>query len=245
MKGSEYISAVNACIDKAWNTQKSAIMKAAEEIARATREKHNVYVFGCSHAGIIAEEVFYRSGGMVTVNPIMFPGFMLNTRPITLTSKLEKVSGIAKALIEENGLSKGDTLIIHSVSGRNTVPVEMASEARARGVYVCCITNLEYSRSVSSRSPDKKRLFEVSDTVIDNCGCIGDAAVSLDGLPERIGATSTAVGAAIINSIIIEAVEILLSEGITPPVFMSANLDGGAEHNAKILEEYSDNIKYM
>ena len=121
----------------------------------------------------------------------------------------------------------------------------MAIEARAMGVHTVCITNLEYSNAVTSRHPSGKRLFEVCDLVIDNCGVTGDAAIRLDGLEERIGPTSTAVGTAILNAIIIEAVEQMIADGIVPPVFMSANIDGGDRHNARIFEEYKDNIFYM
>ena len=33
--------------------------------------------------------------------------------------------------------------------------------------------------------------------------------------------------------------------GVTPPVFMSANLEGGDAHNKVILEQYKDQICYM
>ena len=245
MKSTEYISIVIETIRRASETQRVPMSDTSSLIADAAEKKHNVWIFGCSHAGIIAEEAFYRSGGMVTVNPIMFPGFMLNTRPVTMTSKLERLPGLGKIIAEENKLQKDDVLIIHSVSGRNTVPVELALAASEIGTRTVALTNLEYSRSVVSRAPCGKRLFEVCDVVIDNCGCAGDACVSLDGLPERIGPTSTAVGAAIINAVIIDAVETLISRGVIPPVFMSANLDGGPEHNQKILEEYRENIFYM
>lgn len=245
MNGNRYIETVLATTDKAWNTQKEQIDKAVSLLAEATKRKSNCYIFGCSHAGIIAEEGFYRSGGLVTLNPIFFPGFMLNTRPVTMTSQLERLHGLAEIILNENKLKKDDVLFIHSVSGRNTVPVEMAQLAAERGIHTVALTNVEYSSSVTSRAPSGKRLFEVCDVVIDNCGCVSDAAVRIEGLPEKIGPTSTAVGAAIINAIIIEAVEKLVNDGIVPPVFMSANIDGGTEHNAKILEEYGENIFYM
>ena len=108
-----------------------------------------------------------------------------------------------------------------------------------------CITNLAYSNAVSSRHPSGKRLFEVCDIVIDNKGDVGDAAVQEDGLPEKIGPTSTVVGAALINAIVIDAVNRMIDDGVVPPVLMSANLDGGDEHNARIFEEYKENIFYM
>ena len=245
MYGEEYIKNITECINKSWITQKEKIENAARLVAEAIKRKSNVYVFGCSHAGILAEEVFYRTGGLAVINPIFFPGFMLNTKPITMTSQLERLPGLASIILKQNNLKKDDVLIIHSVSGRNTVPVEMAVLAKEIGIHTAAITNINYSRSVESRSPDGKRLFEVCDIVIDNCGEIGDACIKLEGLEEKIGPTSTAVGTALINALVIEAVELLISDGIVPPVFMSANLNGGDEHNALIFNEYKDNIFYM
>ena len=245
MKGSCYISVVNETIARAWNSQQEKIAAAAEQIAEALKRKNNVFIFGCSHAGILSEEVFYRTGGLAVINPIFFPGFMLNTKPVTMTSRLERIPGIGRMLLLENHLRKGDVLLIHSVSGRNTVPVEMAIEASKTGVYVIALTNMEYSSGAASRHPSGKKLYEVSDLVLDNCGVPGDAAIRLEGLEEAVGPTSTAVGAALMNGLIIEVVEKLINDKIVPPVFLSANLDGGDEHNRKIFKEYKDNIFYM
>ena len=245
MNGKDYINIVTDTIYRAYNGQTEKINAAADALAEAVEAKKNVFVFGCSHAGIIAEEVFYRTGGLAVINPVFFPAMMLNTRPITMTSELERVSGIGTVIINQNNIKEGDLLIIHSVSGRNTVPVEMACEAKKHSVKTVCITNLNYSKAVKSRHPSGKRLFEVCDIVIDNMGETGDAAVTVDGLPEKIGPTSTAVGAALINAIVIDAVNKMISDGTVPPVLMSANLDGGDEHNRRIFEEYKDNIFYM
>jgi uncharacterized phosphosugar-binding protein len=244
MFADNYITILQETIQKAWDEQKDIIGEAAEAVKTALTEKHSVFIFGCSHAGILAEEVFYRTGGLAVINPIFFPGFMLNTRPITMTSQLERLDGLGKILVKENRLKEGDVLIIHSVSGRNNVPVEMAEEAKALGVKTIAVTNIAYSSAVTSRHPSGKRLFEVCDIVIDNKGCVGDAAVTLEGLPEKIGPTSTACGAALINALVIETVGKMLEEGKIPPVFLSANLDGGDEHNKKIFEEYKDSIFY-
>lgn len=245
MHGDTYIKAVSDCIGRAWESQREVFDTSATLIADTVSAKQNVFVFGCSHAGILAEEVFYRTGGLAVINPIFFPGFMLNTRPITMTSELERIPGLGSTILKQNHVGAGDVLILHSVSGRNTVPVEMAIEAGRIGAKTICITNLAYSRSVTSRHPSGKRLFEVCDIVIDNCGDIGDAAISIEGLAEKIGPTSTSVGTALINAVVIEAVEKMIKNGIVPPVFMSANLDGGDEHNALIFKEYGDNIFYM
>ena len=118
-------------------------------------------------------------------------------------------------------------------------------EAQKRGVFVACITNLDYSKSVTSRHPSGKHLYEVSDVVIDNCGVSGDAAIAIPNLAERVGPTSTVVGAAILNALVVDVIETLVEAGEIPPIFMSANLDGGDAHNKTMMEEYKDNIFYM
>ena len=42
-----------------------------------------------------------------------------------------------------------------------------------------------------------------------------------------------------------DTAEMLIGRGVVPPVFMSANLDGGPEHNQRVIEEYKDNIFYQ
>lgn len=245
MNADRYIQIAQETIEKAWSTQRSKIQTVAKVMAETIIHKNSVFIFGCSHAGILAEEAFYRTGGLAVINPIFFPALMLNTRPVTMTSKVERISGIGKILADENGLSEGDLLIIHSVSGRNTVPVELAEEAAKRGVITVAITNVAYSSAVTSRHPSGKRLFEVCDYVIDNCGPVGDATVEIPGLPERIGPTSTVCGTALLNGIIIETTDQIIQSGTVPPIFMSANLDGGDEHNAVIMEQYHNQIRYM
>ncbi len=245
MVSDDYIRKIHETLSLAWEKGRESFSDCARLLADTIAVKQNIYVFGCSHAGILAEELFYRSGGLALINPIFFPGFMLNTRPVTLTSDLERVDGIGTALLKQHNVKKGDVLIIHSVSGRNNVPVEMAIEATKMGVRTVCLTNVSYSKSVDSRHSSGKRLFECCELVLDNGGDIGDAAVQPKGLPERMAPTSTAVGTALLNAIIVETVELLLSRDILPPIFVSANLDGGDEWNKNILQEYKENIFYM
>lgn len=40
--------------------------------------KRSVYIFGASHAGILAEEMYYRAGGMMTINAIFGREVMLD-----------------------------------------------------------------------------------------------------------------------------------------------------------------------
>ena len=88
-------------------------------------------------------------------------------------------------------------------------------------------------------------MFEIADVVIDNHGDFGDATVEIDGIQQKVGPTSTVVGAAILNAMIAELVQRLVDEGMdTPPVFYSANIDGGDEHNRALYEKYQGSIRY-
>lgn len=240
-----YIENLKKILNRIEETQLPAIQKTAELIVEAAIAKKKIYAVGCGHAGLLAQELFYRSGGLVVINPIFEPGLTLEARPVTITSDIERIEGYGRSIIKRKEIGEGDLLIVHSVSGRNAVSVDMALEAKERGAHVVCLTNMNYSQSVTSRHSSGKRLFEVSDIVLDNCGEIGDASVKVGDFPEKTAPTSTAAGAAIYNAIVAEAVGLFVEKGLTPPVFMSANIDGGDAHNKKVLAEYKDSIFYM
>lgn len=240
-----YFNTIEKLLKTLLETQEDKIQKLAEMLVDTAIAGGKIFFFGCSHAGILAQEAFYRTGGLVIANPILPKGLTLDTVPVTDTSVLERKPEYAHEILDSTPIGKGDLLVIHSVSGRNGVPVEMAIEAKNRGIVPVCITSLEYSSSAPSRHPSGKRLFEVCDLVIDNCGTIGDAAIEVEGFAEKTAPTSTITGAAIINSMCAQAVALFLERGVEPPVFMSANLDGGDEYNAKMFEKYKDKITYM
>lgn len=243
--GHEYIEYAKEVLGKIQKTQQDNIHLAAEKIANGVENGNRIFAFGASHAGIVVEELFYRTGGFALINPIFNPTLMLNTRPVTMTSKAERLEGFGREIIRESPLREGDIIIIHSVSGRNSVIVDIALESRYKKAYVIAITNMEYSKKVLSRHSSNKKLFEVANLVIDNCGDFEDASMKLEGFNQKIGPTSTIAGAAIGNAIVVEASQILLNKGISPPIFHSANVDGGDEFNKKILEKYRDRIFYI
>lgn len=240
-----YFNHIKEIIEKVKETQMEKISEAASMMAEAIEQGNSIFVFGASHAGILAEELSYRTGGLALVNPIFNSAIMLNTRPITLTSAMERLDGYGKIILESTPIKKDDMLLIHSVSGRNPVSVEMAIEARKRGIKVIALTNLNYSRNVSSRHGSGKKLYEAADIVIDNNGDFEDSCVELEGMEQKMAPTSTVIGALIVNSIMLNVVEKLLQKEITPPVFHSANVDGGDAFNKKILDQYKDHIFYM
>lgn len=216
------------------------ISKAVDMVVKATENKNSIYMFGASHAGILTQEMYYRAGGMITFNPIFASGVSLERTPITSTSRMERLEGYGKAISDNVNFKPGDILFLHSVSGRNPVIIDLALEARKKGVKTIALTNMKYSKSVKSRHSSKKRLFEVADVVIDNHGDIGDACCSIgDSKNRKVGPSSTVIGATILNEIVVEVAQRMEQKGIKDiPIFYSANLDNGDDLNAKLVEIY-------
>lgn len=241
----DYIEEIKRLIGVIESDEKETMKMATSMLSDAIVNKRAVFIFGASHAGILSEEMFYRAGGLMVMNPIFGREMMLDTSPITHTSQMERLEGYGTTLIRDVNIKEGDLLFIHSVSGRNCVAIEIAIEAKKKGAKIISITNLTYSKAVTSRHSSGLRLFEVSDLVLDNHGDIGDACVKIDGLDQKVSPTSTVIGALMLNNIVAETVKKLVEMGVEkPPIFYSANLDHGDELNKKLHEEYKDQIHY-
>jgi Uncharacterized protein containing SIS (Sugar ISomerase) phosphosugar binding domain len=240
-----YFDEIQRILTEVREQEEQNLDQAVNLLCEAIKSKHSIFIFGASHAGILSEELFYRAGGLVVMNPIFGREIMLDTSPITKTSEMERLEGYGKVLAMKTPFKKDDLLIIHSVSGRNPVAIDLALEASKNGVKVIALTNVTYSKQVKSKHSSGKNLYEVSDLVIDNHGEQGDACVAIEGLPQKVAASSTVVGATILNSLVAACVERLVQNGMEiPPVFYSANIDGGDEKNRFIVEEYKDVIHY-
>ena len=241
----EYFNRIKEILKEVKEEEKENILKAKDLLVEATENKNSIYIFGASHAGILTQEMFYRAGGLMNINPIFGKEIMLDTEPITLTSKMERLVGYGEILASKVDFKKDDILIVHSVSGRNPVTIEIALEAKKKHVKIIVLTNLSYSKSIKSRHPSGKLLYNLGDIVIDNHGDIGDAACEIKGMSQKVAPSSTVIGATILNTLVVEVCQTLVDRGMKyPPIFYSANLDGGDELNKNLYREYKDSIKY-
>jgi uncharacterized phosphosugar-binding protein len=134
-------------------------------------------------------------------------------------------------------MTRGDALIVASNSGGNAVVSTLARLAEDRGVRTIAIMSRAHAASPAARRTGVPRLDDIASVVIDNGGCVGDAAVSIEGFATRVSPTSTVVGAAILNAIVAEAVGLLVARGVSPEVYVSANLEGGDAANAAWMPE--------
>jgi uncharacterized phosphosugar-binding protein len=241
----DYYEKIQQIQKKIIEEQSHTIKEVGKVFAETIKTGNLIYVFGASHAGILAEELFYRTGGLALINPLFNPSLMLNTRPVTLTSQMERLEGFGKTIIDSSKAKEGDVILIHSVSGRNPVSIDIAIRAKEKGIKVIVITNITYSKKVTSRHSCGNNLYELGDYVIDNHGDFEDSCISIDNLEQKIAPTSSVIGCMIVNMIVINTVSTLIEMGVTPPVFHSANVDGGDDFNDKLFEQYNDKINYM
>lgn len=220
------------------------IEKCAQLFAETLKNGNNIFLLGTGHSHMLAEEMFYRAGGLVNIRPILETSLMLHESAAKST-EIERLSGYADIIFEHYGISAGDTIVIISNSGRNSVCVDMALLCKEKKVNVVALTSVTHSMSGESRHKSGKRLCEVADIVLDNHGCYGDACISVEEINRNVSPTSTVVGAAILNAIEAECVDILVKQGVMPEVYSSSNVDGGDEINSQYVKKYSGVIKHL
>jgi uncharacterized phosphosugar-binding protein len=229
-----YMDAIRALLDTIAQTQAEVIDRAATTMVETIGRDGMIYLFGTGHSHMLAEEGHFRAGGLAPVCPIFSASLMLHESAI-MSSLMERTSGVVKAVISHYNLKAGDTLVVFSNSGVNAVPVEMAMAGKAIGMTVIAVVSLEYAARAPISAAGRK-LNEVADIVIDNCGVQGDALVEIGGI--RVAPASTVAGAFILNSIFAEVSSRLADAGVPVPAFISSNVPGANEHNAALLTRY-------
>lgn len=238
-----YFELIQRQFSQILRSQRDEIEHAAALVAEAIRQGRFLYAFGTGHSHMLAEEVFYRAGGIANAVPILDPALMLH-ESASASSEREQQPGYAAQVLSRYPLTKGDVLVIASNSGRNAVPVEMALAAQELGVKTIAITSLAHSRAFPSRHASGRRLFEIAEVVLDNAGVVGDAGVELAGLPRRAGPTSTLTGALILNLIVVRAIELGLICGHVADVYASSNSDVPG-WNATLVSKYREQIRHL
>ncbi len=238
----QYITTIQNLINRVLETQLEHIDAAGEILAHTIQNGGFVYAFGTGHSHMMAEELFYRAGGLARIYPILEDALMLHNGAIKSTD-MERLNGYADLILSRYNCTEKDCLLIASNSGRNTVIVEMALAAQQAGMKVIALTNLNHSQAQESRHHTGLKLYQLADVVLDNQGCLGDAAVEVPEIKRMVGATSTSLGAMLLHSVVLAAIERMLENGYHPEVFSSSNLDEGDEINHAILEKYKGVVK--
>jgi uncharacterized phosphosugar-binding protein len=214
-------------------------------IADTVVDGGRLFAFGAGHSSLAAQDIVYRAGGLALMNLLAVPGVVgVDVMPATLGSALERVDGLASAVLDSSPLRSGDLLVIISLSGRNALPVEMAMNARALGVKVIGVTSVAYATETTSRHVSGTYLKDHCDLVLDSRIPVGDAELTLDSIEAPFAPASTVVTSALLQAVMATAAGALADRGIEPPLLRSGNVDGGHDWNGRVMTEYGDRIFY-
>jgi len=227
-----YLALARESLKAMEGTQGEAIRRAAALVGDSVIAGGLVYTFGSGHSQLLSQEVHARAGGLYPVMQIADP----------LWGRAERLEGYADILLKGLPLKAGEVIFVISNSGRNPEPIEVAIRAKEMNLHVVAVTSLIHSQSVASRHSSGKKLYELAEVVLDTGTPAGDAGLSFEGLPVRAGALSTVLGAALMNAVMVEAIQYILDKGQVPPVLMSANLDGADEYNAHVMARYAGHM---
>ncbi|MEU6575537.1 SIS domain-containing protein [Streptomyces sp. NPDC046805] len=241
-----FFDAAIGLLQRVRHEESEAVASAGALLADTVEAGGRLFAFGAGHSSLAAQDVVYRAGGLALMNLLAVPGAVgVDVTPATLGSALERVDGLASAVLDTSPLRADDALVIISLSGRNALPVEMAMNARARGVKVIGVTSVAYASETTSRHDSGTYLKDHCDIVLDSKIAVGDAELTLDTIPAPFAPASTVVTAALLQAAVATAAEALADRGIEPPLLRSGNVDGGHEWNGRILDRYRDRIFYQ
>lgn len=239
-----YFQKLKELINTVEKAESENLTTAAIKIAQCIQRDGIVHVFGCGHSHMLGEELFYRAGGLASINPILIEDLMLHKGAVR-SSQFEQKNDFAEEFLGDLKILPEDVVIVVSTSGRNPVPIDVAEFAKKQGAFVIAITSLVYSKSVSSRHTSGNFLSDAADLAIDNHIRIGDALMEHELLDVSFGSGSTVIGTAIVNGIMVESVKVMIENNFSPPIFKSSNADGAEEHNRKLINKYKGRIPLL
>jgi uncharacterized phosphosugar-binding protein len=227
-------------LDAIESTQQPALEAAADIAADAIGGGGVVHTFGTGHSRIPVEEMFPRYGSYPGWHPIVELSMTFHTEIAGANGQrqamfIERVPGLAEAMLANFALRDTDAMLVFSAGGRNAVPVETAMLAKKAGLSVIAVTSLLEAHSVPATHASGTVLADHADVVIDLCTPLGDAAVTVEGWPHQVGPVSTVANIAIVNTLKVLTAQRLADRGIVLPVLTGAQVVG-AEESTRLFE---------
>lgn len=201
--------------------------------------------FGTGHSQAFAMEIAGRAGGLIPTNNLALRDIVLHgSRDVSVLggSSLERDPSVVEELFTVSTINPADVFLIASNSGVNGSIVGVALRAKELGHKVIAVTSLEHTNAVEPKHPSGMRLSEIADVVLDNRAPFGDTTLTLPG-DVGVGAISSITSAFIAQLLTIEVSRRISERGAVPPLYISANIPGGDEHNAALEDLYRDRIR--
>jgi uncharacterized phosphosugar-binding protein len=240
-----YLDALAPIMARVSRQADGPVQQAAELVVASLRAGGVVQAFGTGHSEALAMEVAGRAGGLVPTNRISLRDVVIfggESPEVLGDGLLERDPQVAHRLYDLAAVAAADLFVIGSNSGVNGAIVEFARLVKERGHRLIAITSFTQTADVDSRHPSGAKLIDHADVALDNGAPYGDAVLPLPG-----GGTACAVSsitAALLAQLVVaEVVRRLLQAGEAPPVYVSANVPGGYEHNSTLEARYAGRIR--
>jgi len=240
-----FVVAMRSTIDTVVDSQFAALRAAGAVVARAVGGGAVIHAFGAGHSEAAAMEIASRAGGLVPTNKIAMRDVVIfGGRPaeVLFDTTLERDPAIAREIYRLAAPDPRDVFVLASNSGVNAGVVELALLAKEHGHYVIAITSAQHSAASTPRHASGKRLSEVADVVLDNGAPLGDAVLPLDTGGAACGISSI-TAALLAQALTAEIIRNIAGTGMVPPVYLSANVPGGDEHNRDAEARYAGRIR--
>jgi len=232
-------------MDDIERTQQDNIKKAAEVMAASIAAGRWVHTFGCGHATLPIEEMYPRIGGFVGFHPMIelplsFFTHIVGEMGVHQFVFLERVEGYGKEIMKSYNFDPRDTMWLFSHSGINNVNIDIALEAKQRGMKVVVLGSAAAFKDKATRHSSGKKIFDIADIVVDIYVPAQDAVVPLKNHVDNVGPISTIAFVTAVWMIITTVAEILVEQGIKLYIHPSHNVPGDTTARERLTEALSE-----
>ena len=244
-----YLDIVTGHLSRLEQTQKETVAKAAVIMADRIAEDKLIFAYGPGgHSNLGTQEIFFRAGGLMHINPILDEGTLLSSGGLR-SMAIERLPGYGRIVMEKSGFAKDDVLILINAYGINSALIDAALFCKEIGGKLIAVSSRQHATNTApdhpARHPTKKNLCDIADVLLDCDVPIGDAMVNIEGVPQNVGAISTFANSYLLNCLVLETVQVLAGRGIVPPIWRSGNAPGGDEWSKQFLDRFKGRVRLL
>jgi uncharacterized phosphosugar-binding protein len=244
MSSLKYLNQIQEILEKIKTQEAKNIQAAAKIMARSVERGGRIYTYGTGHSVIPVLDLFPRYGSFVGFFPLYDPRLMwfnvIGPGGARELLWLERKEGYAEVFLQSYRLEPRDCLVAFSHGGTNAAAIEVAGEARKKGLKVITVSSHANLKVSKPRHSSGKFLSDLADVAIDNCTPPEDALVDV-GQVEKVAAGSTVAAVTIAMSLVAETAALLAKKGKVPPTFVSPNVQGIPQgHMDKVYRAFSE-----
>ena len=243
-----YLAIAGEIVQRIAATQQENIEAAAQICADTIANDGLVFCWGGGHSRMSVEEMFPRIGSYPGFYPMVelaltFYTTFIGADGMAQSFFLERQERYVDAILANYEFGPHDSMICFSSTGINGLVIEMALQAKQRGLPVIAVSSVAHADSTISRHSSGKKLPEVADVTIDNCTPPGDAVVDIEGLKYKVSPTSTIGATSVVNALKARTAELLVARGVEPIVLTSPHFADRPEEAEEQLQRVYKEFK--